>query len=309
MEIKRCDICGKEAIYYQRYNNKHLCKAHFIESVEKRFFSTVREFRMVRANETIAVALSGGKDSSVLLYLLSKLKKKMPIDIIAITIDEGIKGYRDIEIQNAKSIAKKLGIKHYIFKFLEEIGYNIDDIVKMVKVAPCSYCGVFRRRLLNVKAKELGADKLAVGHNLDDAAQTLLLNITRNEPLRIGRYLSHIVEDEDFIPRIRPLIKIPEKEVSLYAYIKGIKWQFNECPYAKLSLRYTIRKKINEIEDKHPGAKFRMFSSLVTLSKIIKKSLDEKDKSIKKCKICGMPTSQDICMYCQKIEELKKLRR
>ena len=123
----KCSFCKNEAVYFRANEGKYYCKNHFIRSVEKRVKRTIGQNKLVEDGDVIAVALSGGKDSTNTLYMLHKFFSKNPkIKLFAITIDEGIKGYREIVIEKAKELCNMLGIGHYTFSFENEFGVTID---------------------------------------------------------------------------------------------------------------------------------------------------------------------------------------
>jgi len=280
---------------------------------EKRFRTTVRQLQLVKKGERVVVALSGGKDSTVLMHLLAGLKKDLPFELIALTIDEGISGYRAPTISVAKHEAKKLGVRHVVLSFKREAGKTLDTLLKKNKSAsPCSYCGVIRRHLLNLGARKLQADKIAFGHNLDDICQTIFMNIIRNEPLRLVRFGEPLIEDEAFVPRIRPLMRAPEREIAVYAMLKGIQIDFRECPYAYSAFRQDVRRKINELEELYPGTKQRIFNSFVEMQKWMRKGLGGEKFFIAHCSKCGEPTAgknskenPGECMYCRMVGQIR----
>lgn len=260
---------------------------------------------MIKPGERIALALSGGKDSIVLLHLLSNLKKKVPFELIAITIDEGIANYRNKTLKVAKKECKKLKIPLKILSFKKEINLSLDEILKKTRTAACSWCGVFRRYLLNKGARAAKVDKIAIGHNLDDVAQTALINLMRNEPLRLVRFFEPIAEDANFILRIRPLLRSPEKEVAIYALLRGFDIEYVECPYAYLSFRQHVKKQLNETEEKYPGTKQRIVNSFLELEKWMRRGMENEKFKILHCERCGEPTSTNLCMSCTMLEKLK----
>ncbi|MBU0586435.1 TIGR00269 family protein [Candidatus Micrarchaeota archaeon] len=306
MKTAPCFVCKKPSVIHLAYAAQHLCSGCFIKHIEKRFMQSVREFRMINAREHIAIGLSGGKDSVVLLHLLSMLRKKLPFKISAIAIDEGIKGYRNLTLITAKKECKKLKIPLKILSFKKDLNYSLDAIMKKTNKAACSWCGVFRRYLLNLGARQVNADKIAIGHNLDDISQTVLMNIMRNEPLRLVRFLDPLTLNEHLIPRIRPLIRIPEKEIALYAMLKGLEIKFMECPYAHFSFRQHIKEQLNDTEEKYPGTKLRILKSFIEMEKLMRKSLKDKEFVFIPCKKCGEPSSTISCMKCKMLEELSK---
>ncbi len=273
---------------------------------EKRFRATIRTSNLIKKGERIAVALSGGKDSVVLMHLLAKFQKLLPFELVAVTIDEGIANYRSKTLDVAEREAKKLGIEHKVFSFKKETDLTLDEImVKKKESIPCSYCGVIRRYMINKAAREVQADKVAVGHNLDDIAQTVLMNVMRNEPIRLARLADPLIDDEKLIPRIRPLMRSPEKEIAIYSIVNGIEIHFDECPYARHAFRAHIRDQLNETEEKYPGSKFKILNSLLSLHPILQKGLENRTFEMKHCKICKEPSGQDICMFCSMLEDIR----
>jgi len=190
----------------------------------------------------------------------------------------------------------------HIFSFKKEFGYSLDEIVKKINGFACSYCGVLRRNLLNKKSREFGATKIAVGHNMDDEAQTILMNIIRHDYTRmdrIGPVLRNI--SEKFIPRIKPLFDVTEKQTRAYSYLMGFFGDSYKCPYVNVSMRHRIRHALNEYESKNKGTKRKIIRAF------FKYEQRKDDGKITFCKICGEPTSSDICQSCKLIKQLNEL--
>ncbi|MCS7134968.1 MAG: TIGR00269 family protein [Candidatus Aenigmarchaeota archaeon] len=300
--MKKCSRCKKTAFYYRINEGRYYCGPCFSRNIEDRVKKTIRKHNLINDGDRIAVALSGGKDSSNTLYLLKKIFKKNPkIEIFAITIDEGIKNHRAKAIKNSIKFCKELQVKHYVFSFKKEFGFTIDEIAKKSKdKGMCRYCGVLRRYLLNKKARELNANKIALGHNLDDEAQTIVMNVLKGDLLRLARTgpMPLIKESKKFIPRIKPLIMIPEKESALFAIINNIPVSFDKCPYAKFNpLRGEIRDFLNRLENEAHGIKYSVLKSGERLASILKENL--KIDEIKLCEKCGEPSSENICKVCK----------
>ena len=294
-----CSYCTNKAIYFQRYSGRKLCKKHFIEKFENKVLRTIKKYRMINRNDKILVALSGGKDSSSLLYFLNKYKDLLGIDIIAVTIDEGIRGYRDKTIKYAKSLTKRLNVEHIIVSFKDRFGFEIDELHGNY----CDFCGVFRRKILNMISKEINTNKIATGHNLDDEVQVILLNFIRSN---IHNFIRLRYKKVDLFPkRIKPFLEVSEKEVVLYAILNGLKVLEDECPYVNNVLRYKIARFINEIEDKDPGIKY---SILRMYEKLLPHIIHLDRGNVSKCKICGDPASRDICKGCELLIKINKLK-
>ncbi len=304
-----CSRCKNKPIIELKYVGLRLCKNCFMDYFEKRVKKTVSEIRYTakksakrtEGRDKIAVALSGGKDSTVLLYILSKIAYPKPF---AITIDGGIKGYDDKLIKNAKALCKKLGVVHHVFSFKNEFDYTIDDLAK-ARPGLCN-CGIFRRYLLNKKARELGATKLATGHNLDDEAESFLMNVMRGDVDRIMRSRG-MIEDEKFVQRIKPLQKCPENEVLLYAKLVFPKMNFGiTCPYKKDVLRGSIKKMIDELEEKHSGIKFQIYEGNIRIRDALLKTKG-KIETPNTCKKCGEIAAGDVCQTCTLKEEIRRV--
>lgn len=305
-----CSICKrKEAFFFRRYSGEKLCRKCFAESIEEKVRATIAKYKMFNFDDRIAVAVSGGKDSVSLLHILAKIERDYPkASLVAITVDEGIRGYRDEALEIAVENCRKLGIDHYTVSFKELYGYTLDEIVeKTVKtkseLTPCAYCGVLRRRALNIAARDLKADKIATAHTLDDETQTVLLNIFHGDVLRIAR--EKPVTDEKhpkLVQKVKPFCEIPEKETALYAYVKKIRFQSTPCPYAQEALRNDIRVMLNRIEEKHAGTKFTIFKAIEKIRPALEK-ISEKE-GLGKCAECGEPTTEKTCKTCQMLKEI-----
>ncbi len=298
----KCQRCSKDALIYQKYSNAHLCRMHFITDVERKIKRDIRKFSMVERGDRIAVALSGGKDSIVLLHVLHKVfHDRKDIELAAITIDEGIKGYREHTIEHAVNVTHDLGVPHTIMSFRDGFDITLDELTRKKEHAACTLCGVLRKNLLNKTAREMGADKLAVGHNLDDETQTILMNYLRGDMDRLKRMLPNM-KQPGLVMRIKPLRSIPEKEVALYGLLNDLPVSTDECPYAGEALRNEIREMLNNYEVKHPGTKYSLLGGF----EIISEALHSPDTRITECKICGEPGSVAVCKTCRLLGKKEK---
>ena len=293
-----CSKCKRQAITYIRYNGTHLCKDHFIDYFERRVKKDIKKQGKTVDGSKIGVAVSGGKDSSVALHIIYDIfSRRSNINIVAMTIDEGIIGYRPESIKFAVNNCKKLGIDHHIVSFDDVVGISLDKIASQnIGLGECSYCGVFRRLCLNKKSKELGVSKLVTGHNLDDMSQSILMNFVNGDMQKLARLGPHKKLQPGLVPRMLPLRTIPEKEVTLYAILRDIDYHDGECPYSTHALRGDFRDIIDNLEYAHPGTRHSILNSYNS----IKDMLFEKYPPVKlnKCSICGEPTSQEICKAC-----------
>ncbi|MHA2059321.1 MAG: phosphoadenosine phosphosulfate reductase family protein [Candidatus Ranarchaeia archaeon] len=250
---KKCDYCDKPAAMIRPESGETLCITHFLGSVEKNVSKTIQKHKLLNPKDRIAVAFSGGKDSVALLHLLAKIEKQFPkSELFPFYVQEGIQGYQDEALKLVKQHTKNLDLPLKIYSFKDLFGITLDALVEKSKqlpqkqqVTPCTYCGILRRWSFNAAAKDLTADVLATGHTLDDEAQTVLMNIMRGDLYRIVRTSrsqeTSPQKSKDFIPRIKPLQRVTEREVVLYNYHKNLQYQFIECPHRGAALRNPLR--------------------------------------------------------------------
>lgn len=306
-------VCGSEAVINLRYVGKFFCESCFITFFEKRIRRELRFLKGIQRGDKIAVALSGGKDSSCVLYTINKVANRIPdVEVIAISIDEGIKGYREHTLKSGRKLCRKLGIPHHMFIFEKEFDYSLDRMVEIskengYKKNPCTYCGVLRRYLINKYARELECNKIFTGHNLDDEAQAIMLNMMQGALKKLARLdpLPHNTHPL-IVPRLKPLRNLPEKEIALYTILKDIPCSLKECTYSGTSFRADVRDFLNEIERKRPGTKHGVVSSLDKMLPYVRNLVDER---IRECEICGEPTSRNICKPCELLEEISRTHR
>ena len=231
-----CDVCGKDAVLEQAYSGRILCGHHLEKSIRKKVAKELRKQLHLDKSKptTVFVAISGGKDSAVLLTLLVELiGMRRDVRIVAGCVDEGIDGYRPPSLQCAIDLCETLDVE-FISTSYENLNFHqMDEVVKRlpmisgskegVSAMPCSYCGVFRRQGINALAKQVDADVVALGHNLDDMAQTVLMNMTNGDIDRTLRLAPHTNAPVDGLPpRIVPLRWIPEQEIHLLAMHKQL---------------------------------------------------------------------------------------
>jgi uncharacterized protein (TIGR00269 family) len=310
-KVAVCTVCKREeAFFFRPYSGEKLCRKCFTKSIEEKVRTTIVKYKMLKFDDRIGVAVSGGKDSVSLLHILAKIEHGYPkTSLAAVTVDEGIKGYRDEALKIAAENCQKLGIEHHVVSFKELYGYRLDEIVKSLKqkrnsdLTPCAYCGVLRRKALNIAARNLKADKLATAHTLDDETQTILLNIFHGDVLRIAREKPATDEAHPkLVQKVKPFCEIPEKETALYAYVRKIKFQSMPCPYASEALRNDVRTMLNRMEEKHAGIKFTIFKSIQKIRPALENIASK--EGLRECNECGEPTTERTCRTCQMLKQV-----
>ena len=266
---------------------------------------------MLQFNDHLAVAVSGGKDSLSLLHILAKIKRHRPqTTLTAVTVDEGICGYRNEALKIAAENCKKLDVPHHVVSFKELYGFTLDEMIKKARgngqteLTACAYCGVLRRKAINLGARQVNADKVATAHTLDDEVQTVLMNIFHGDIARLAKEKPVTTEVHPLlVQKIKPFCEIPEKESALYAYVKKIAFQDTPCPYAGEALRNDIRGMLNRMEEQHAGTKFTVFKAIERLRPAIEETANK--EKFKTCCECGEPSAADLCKACEMLRHVR----
>ena len=319
MKKGNCSNCSNSTVViHRKYSGERLCPECFVKSIEKNIYQTISKYKMLKPQDKIVVALSGGKDSIALLYNLIQIQKKKyrSEPVIALTIDEGIKDYREHSLKLASEFCKTYNVEHVIISSKEEVGSTLDEIVDVKKqnndyMYACNYCATIRRRLLNDGARKLGANVLAMGHNLTDMAETYLMNIVSNRYQLIANQYLFKQETADirqfFIKKISPLMRIPEEEIFLYSNIKKLEYYPSHCPNRENDpiLRKRVLDFIQECKQYSPEIEFNLFNGFLELSEVLYNQSEK--TSYNSCTQCGYPCGKnDTCTYCKLKDTLKK---
>ena len=223
--------------------------------------------------------------------------------IIAVTIDEGIPGYRDEALDIVKSFCDKIDVDFKMYSYKDLFDMTLAESLELrenEKTSSCSICGTFRRRALDHAAKEIGANVIATGHNLDDTLQTFLINTLSGDTTKIG--WMNPDNDGKKLRKIKPLSEIYESEIVFYAFTNNLPFQSEPCPHMNEGIRTEIREFLNSLEDNRSGIKNNMYHSILKISDSLKASSVKEKHS---CQICGNECTGTICSVCNMISSLK----
>ncbi|QDX39859.1 TIGR00269 family protein [Salarchaeum sp. JOR-1] len=320
-----CTKCDREAVMHAAYSGTHLCDTHFFESVERRVRRRVREDDLLPRDatpenpQTWVVGLSGGKDSVVLTKILHDTFADDPrVELVCLTIHEGIEGYRDASVDACAELTDDLDVRHELVTYRDEFDLEMDDVVEddPENMAPCAYCGVFRRDILARYADEYDADKLLTGHNLDDEAETALMNIFEGNVEQVAKHFDASLGGFDdretrpeMVPRAKPLRDVPEKEVALYAQLHDLPVHMAECPHSSEAFRGEIQDLLLSLEENHPGTRHSIMAGYEELAELAAEKYrgDEPESELDSCGECGAPTTRDVCRKCALVDAVQSV--
>lgn len=289
-------------MYCRKYSGERLCGSCFKESVVSKVRRTLSKYDMLHHGERIAVAVSGGKDSVSLLEMLSDISRDHSSTVYAVTVDEGIRGYRDEAVGICREVCGRLKVSLKVVSYRDLFGADLDEMLRMrrEKVTSCTVCGTFRRRAIDVASESVGADVVATAHNLDDFLQTFYINVMNGDLERI-KWLSPRLEPKAGFPfrRIKPLLEVYEEELAFYAYLSGMPFQSESCPYMNEGVRSEIRGFISSLEARHPGSKYSMLRTVLGLADGL---VLPSAKSLVKCSRCGRASTGEVCSACSMVQ-------
>jgi uncharacterized protein (TIGR00269 family) len=301
----KCDRCQNQAAYSRRYSGENLCGGCFSDSIQRKTARTISKYNMIRSGQLVCVGVSGGKDSLALLYVLSRMAETHNFRIMAVTIDEGIPGYRDEALGIVERYCAELGVQYRVYSYGDLFGMTLDEALTLrdTKTTSCSICGTLRRRALDRAAEELGADVIATAHNKDDSLQTFLINMISGDVTRIGWMDPDATPDG--IRRIKPFDELHEAEIAFFAFTNGIPFQTEPCPHMNEGIRTEIRRFLNALEDGHAGAKNNMYRSTQKVAQAVRGTGSKVQVT---CPGCGSRCTGDTCSVCSMVLRLKGRR-
>jgi cytoplasmic tRNA 2-thiolation protein 1 len=298
--------CESAAILRRPKDGSRLCRGCFFHAFESEVLLTIRRYGLFTRGERVALAVSGGKDSTVLAAVLTSLNRShgLGLDLVLLSVDEGIKGYRDDSLDAVRrtAAAHQDHPSLTIVSYKDLYGWSMDDIVAAVgRRNNCAFCGVFRRQALERGAALVGAAKIATGHNADDVAETVLMNLLRGDIARLGRCALPTTAGEGAgIPRVKPFIHCYEKEIVLYARHAGLDYVSTECTYSPGAYRGFAREFLKDLE----ALRSSVIGDILMSAGGWRMEVESRcmptgtGSAAKPCQRCGFATSGHTCQAC-----------
>lgn len=301
-----CSLCNKSpAVLKRPKTGQAACKECFFLAFETEIHQTIVANALFDRGDVVAIGASGGKDSTVLAYVMKTLNERHDygLELFLLSIDEGITGYRDDSLETVKRNEQQYGIPLKIISYQDLYGWTMDRIVQTIgRRNNCTFCGVFRRQALDRGAAALKVDKMVTGHNADDIAETVLMNILRGDIARLRRCTAITTSSEGAIPRSKPFKYTYEKEIVMYAYFKKLDYFSTECIYSPNAYRGYARAYLKDLERIRPSSIIDIIYSGDSLA--VKEDVRMPIQG--KCSRCGYISSQELCKACVLLEGLNR---
>ena len=292
----KCTRCKEPAVIDLRRHNAGFCAPCFNRFAAEQVRRAVHDFDMIQPGERVLVAVSGGKDSLALWHLLAELG----YDVDGLYIGLGIGEYSDESGEYARAFAEKHGRKLIEVDLPGTFGFDIPTGSRAAKRAPCSACGLSKRHLFNDAAMTHGYDVLATGHNLDDEAAVLFGNVLRWDTEYLGRQYPVLPATPGFARKVKPLVRLGEREMAAYCVLNGIDYIVEECPMAVGNKHLGYKEALNDIEERSPGSKAAFVMTFWERAhERFETEAEAARDELQMCSSCGAPTPGDICAFCR----------
>jgi uncharacterized protein (TIGR00269 family) len=295
----KCKRCREPAVIDVRRHRAAFCKDCFLHHCREQVRRTIDSHKMIAPGERVLVAISGGKDSLAVWDVLLDLG----YDADGVYLGLGIGDYSDTSREYAEAYAAERGAKLTVVDIPAEYGFGIEGAARATKRVPCSACGLSKRHLLNTAALDGGYDVLATGHNLDDEAAVLFGNVLNWNVPYLARQRPVLPAADGFARRVKPLIRVSERETAAYCVLTGIDYIVDECPMAAGNRHLRYKETLNELEERSPGAKAAFYLQFVDrMLPLLDDVADEEKASVGECTRCGAPSTSDVCAFCRLVE-------
>jgi len=262
----------------------------------------IHDHQMLNKNDRILVAVSGGKDSLAVWDMLIDLGYQADGLYVALGIGE----YSEESRGYTERFADERGLKLTVVSLRDDYGYDIPTASRATGRVPCSACGMSKRHLFDKAAIDGGYDVVVTGHNLDDEAAVLFGNALRWDVEYLARQLPVLPSRHGFPKKVKPLIRLSEREMAAWCVVRGIDYIVDECPIAAGNKHIGFKEALNALEEKSPGTKASYYLGFLDrMAPVLAGIAASGADSVTPCIRCGAPTGGEegsLCAFCRLVE-------
>ncbi len=296
----KCRVCRQPAVIDVPRHNANFCGPHFLDMCRRQVTKAIDDFDMLGRDDRILVAVSGGKDSLAVWDMLID----MGYQADGLYIGLGIGDYSDVSGDYARAFATERGLHLIEVSLREDYGYDVPTATRATRRVPCSACGMSKRHLFDKAAIDGNYSVLVTGHNLDDEAAVLYGNTLRWELQYLARQLPVLPAGNGFPKKVKPLMRLSEREMAAWCVIRGIDYQVEECPIAAGNKHLGFKEALNKIEAESPGTKTAFYLNFVEkVAPLLAAHALADDLTLQPCARCGSPTTGEVCAFCNLVEK------
>ena len=295
----KCRTCRGPAIIDLPRHNANFCAEHFLEMCRRQVVKAIDHFKMFTREDRLLVAVSGGKDSLAVWDLLIDLGYSAD----GLYVGLGIGDYSDVSAEYARAFAAERGLRLIEVKLREEYGYDIPTAATATRRVPCSACGMSKRHLFDKAATDGDYTVLVTGHNLDDEAAVLFGNTLHWDVEYLARQLPVLEACHGFPKKVKPLVRLTERETAAWCIVRGIDYLVDECPMAAGNKHLAYKSALNTIEETSPGSKAGFYFNFIeNMAPLLVGRAVADGQELGSCSNCGAPTTGSVCAFCRLVE-------
>jgi uncharacterized protein (TIGR00269 family) len=297
----KCRKCGGRAVLELRRHNTAYCADDYLAFFRHQTLETIRRWKMFARDETVLVAVSGGKDSLALWDVLLDAG----YTTAGLYLDLGIFDYSRESKARCRAFAASRDARLIVVSVAETVGAGIPEVKQATRRPTCSACGLSKRYLMNRTALEHGFLVVATGHNLDDEAATLFGSTLRWDESALARQ-SPVLEatHPKLVRRVKPLFRLSERETAAYAFLRGIDYIVEECPFARGATSITHKEALNRLEEASPGSKASFLTTFLERARPRFQVTEHVD--LRECVRCGQTTTGEVCAFCKLSDQVRR---
>ena len=296
----KCTKCGDVAVIGMPQHRLKLCAEHFLEWVPSMTQRAIEKHALLKPDERVLVAVSGGKDSLSLWDILVRLGYQTEGVYINLGIDH--EDYSDVSQRYVEAFAAEHDLPFKVINVREQYGQSIPELATTKRGRrTCAACGLVKRHIMNLVAVEGGYSAIATGHNLDDEAAVLLQNTLHWQTgylLRQGPLLP--ARASGLARKVKPLCHLYEREMAAYALVRGIDYVEQECPFSVKAKSIFLKKALNRLEAPSPGTKMQFYLGFIKAKEEGLFGEHHHEVVLHPCSGCGQPTTAEgLCAFCR----------
>lgn len=262
---------------------------------------TIERFHMMTEQDRVLMCVSGGKDSIAAWDVLVRLG----YDVLPMHVTLGVPGYSEASLSAVHELAERTGQEPVIVNVEEEVDFTIPEVDRYSPRSPCSACGAIKRHFMNRVARERDCTVVATGHNLDDEASRLFMNLLSWDTGHLAHQRPVSPPTQGLVKKVRPFCFISERQTAAYAVMRNLSWTRRECPHSASASTNEYRQVMAKLEDNHSGIKRQFYSHFLRERHRFE---DDEELRLQECKRCGMPTTCEVCAFCRLVKQVQEAK-
>jgi tRNA-5-methyluridine54 2-sulfurtransferase len=300
----KCKVCKEPAVIDLPRHNAHFCGEHLLQLCRRQMTKAIDDFDMLRAQDRILVAVSGGKDSLAVWDMLVEAGYHAD----GLYLGLGIGDYSTESGGYAQRFADERGLHLQVVDLQQQYGYDIPTAAVATGRVACSACGLSKRRLFDQAALDGGYDVVVTGHNLDDEAAVLLGNTLRWDIDYLARQLPVLPATNGFPKKVKPLVRLTEREMAAWCVVRGIDYVVEECPMALGNRHLGFKDTLNTLEATSPGSKAAFYLGFLDrMAPLLVGHSAAAVDGLNNCTRCGSPTTGEVCAFCRLLDKSRAI--